>query len=140
MALAVYLAARFSRRDELAGYADELEAMGIHCTSRWLRGQHEWLYRDHEMPPNVARDFAVEDMDDIDAADVFVLFPEGGSTRGGMHWEAGYAYGRGDALLLIVGPRTDNIFYQLGHWNWAADWEVAKVWLADLAARRKEVA
>ena len=35
----VYLAARYSRRDELNGYADELRAAGHRVDARWLRGE-----------------------------------------------------------------------------------------------------
>lgn len=37
----IYLAARYGRREELAGYRKELEAEGHIVTSRWLRGNHD---------------------------------------------------------------------------------------------------
>ena len=35
----IYLAARYSRREELCGYRSELEAIGHTVTSRWLNGK-----------------------------------------------------------------------------------------------------
>jgi hypothetical protein len=37
----VYLAARYSRREELCRYADDLRAIGHTITSRWLDGNHQ---------------------------------------------------------------------------------------------------
>ena len=47
----VYLAARFSRFDELNRYREELTDVGIAVTSRWLDGGHEWVGTpDDEIP------------------------------------------------------------------------------------------
>lgn len=37
----IYLAARYSRREELCGYRSELEARGHRVQARWLNGEHQ---------------------------------------------------------------------------------------------------
>lgn len=37
----IYLASRYSRREELCEYRSQLEAMGHTITSRWLNGNHQ---------------------------------------------------------------------------------------------------
>lgn len=120
----VYLAARFARINEIAGYAAELEASGIEVSSRWLRGGHEWsgapngdITVDH-----LAR-FAIEDLEDIDAADIIVCFTEPAGTgpaRGGRHTEFGYALAKG-MPIVVVGYR-ENVFYCLPQVIFAHEW------------------
>lgn len=126
----VYLAARYSRRRELAGYAEELADLGIEVTSRWLTGQHE------TPPEGVPIDSpehlawcADDDLTDIGIADVLVAFtePEGsvaGRGRGGRHFEMGYA-AASEKHVLIVGHR-ENVFCHLPLFGFAPDWEGAK--------------
>lgn len=108
--LMVYLAGRYGRREELAGYAAELRAAGIGVTSRWLEGDHEMPLGDYDEME--LRRFATEDLDDIDLAEVLVLFTEApdapGRRRGGRHVEFGYALALG-ITTVIVGP-VENVF------------------------------
>ena len=108
----VYLAARFSRLEELLGYKAELETHGIAVTSRWLLGGHEWVgVPDEEIPAEQNGVFARIDLDDIDAADMIVCFTEEpGSpySRGGRHVEFGYALAKGKPPLLV--GHLENIF------------------------------
>lgn len=113
MTLTVYLAARFSRKDELAGYAAELMRNNIAVTSRWLFGSHD-VPSESGMDRETKARFAIEDLDDIDRADVLVAFtePEGaGPARGGRHVETGYAIGAG-IPVLVVGP-IENVFHAI---------------------------
>lgn len=101
--LRVYLAARYSRLPELRRHRAELEELGMEVTSRWLAGVHQ-LADDGEDESLAAR-LASEDLLDVDAADVVVVFGEKPrcATRGGRHVEAGYALGRHKAVIW-VGP------------------------------------
>lgn len=110
-----YLAARFSRQHELAGYAAGLRELGIETTSRWLTGVHDWTGTpDHLIPiPDQGR-FAQDDLDDIDRADVLVFFggePFEYGARGGACVEMGYALGIG-MPVVVVGP-VQNVFCAL---------------------------
>ena len=124
----VYLAARFSRKGELNGYAAELAVMGHEMTSRWLTGVHEWTgVADNEIPVDEQQRFAVEDFEDIERADVMVCFtepPHAGPARGGRHVEAGYALGI-HKRLIVVGWR-ENVFYALPAVEFFPTWEMAR--------------
>lgn len=109
----VYLAARYSRREELLRYREELQALGMVVTSRWLNG-------DHQIPDDVLEEaeavrFAREDVEDLYTADCVVSFTEQprlvSATRGGRHVEFGMAVPM-RKLLVVVGPR-ENVFHWL---------------------------
>ena len=123
----VYLASRFSRLSELNTHADELEAMGITVTSRWLRGGHEWVgSADEEIPLARLHRFAAEDLEDIDAADILVCFtesPRTGPSRGGRHVEFGYALAKGKPIICV--EHRENVFYCLDDVLFVESWEHA---------------
>lgn len=119
----VYLAARYSRRDEIAAYAQELEALGYTVNASWLhttdaqelqaRGQ-SWY----------AASQARADLQEIDRAGLFIVFSEGPDEAhpgGGRHVELGYALsknayqrtlGQRPIRIVVVGPRQ-TIFHSL---------------------------
>jgi hypothetical protein len=110
-----YLASRYSRRQELQGYAAQLLDMGIGVTANWLKdgGSREWGL-DGETDDVNGRRFALLDIDDVARADTIICFTEeqrtgGLATRGGRHVEFGAALALGKRLCL-VGP-VENIFY-----------------------------
>lgn len=112
--LAVYLAARFSRKNEIKEKAKELEALGINVTSRWLDETADPNSDLKEFDDDAHTEVAQVDIEDIDAADVLVLFtenPELGFKRGGRHFESGYAHGKGIPVVTL-GPR-ENVFHYL---------------------------
>lgn len=96
----VYLAARYERRLELVGYAEDLRDLGHVVTSRWLHGNDAL-----PVPEQVRMD-----LEDIDRADAVVSFTEspGIYSRGGRHVEFGYALAKGKRLILVGPP--ENIF------------------------------
>lgn len=105
--LKVYLAARYSRKEEMSERAKELENLGISVTSRWL----------HE-PASAnglgSEEAAQQDIEDIDTSDLVVLFtesPEEAYVRGGRHFESGYAFGKGKPLITC-GP-IENTFHHI---------------------------
>ncbi len=124
--LKFYLAARYSRREELLGYAKDLENRGYQVPCRWLVGNHqaEELSADDNnfgsLPHPLAEKFGHEDLEDLTASDVLVCFTEEPrlptGTRGGRHVELGVAIGLRLAddelgpVIFVVGPR-ENVFY-----------------------------
>ena len=113
---AIYLAARYSRREELLRYAADLEARGHTITSRWLAGNHQ--IDDAGLSVEAARAererFATEDWADLCAADACISFteaPRSSNSRGGRHVEYGAALALG-LWCVVVGPR-ENVFHCL---------------------------
>jgi nucleoside 2-deoxyribosyltransferase len=119
----VYLAARYSRREELAGYRERLQAAGHEVTSRWLNGDHQVSDAGLNLGDDPEADqftkaererFALEDMADVIAADMLIAFtepPRSTASRGGRHVEFGFALAQG-MLIAVVGPR-ENVFHCL---------------------------
>jgi nucleoside 2-deoxyribosyltransferase len=126
----VYLAAGFSRKNEIAEKSQELENLGIKVTSTW-----PW----EAAAPNstlaeVGHDYLVKnarkDLNEILAADAVILFTQDPLIpfcRGGRMHEAGFAMGCGKTLL-VCGPR-ENIFHYLPEVNVFATWEELKATL-----------
>jgi len=116
----VYLAARYSRRAELAGYAEELRSRGITVRADWLRGEHEAL--DGIQDARQAT-WAAIDRADIDACGMFIAFtehPGSGHSRGGRHVELGIALARGKSVI-VIGAR-ENVFCWLPEIKWFPSW------------------
>lgn len=127
----VYLAARYSRREELLGYIGQLREAGHVVNSRWLLdgpeahdGAAKVEAATQTMPPEAAA-FALDDYADVFACDLLVAFTETprapSAGRGGRHVEFGIALALGKRLV-VVGPR-ENVFHALPgveqYWTWA---------------------
>jgi nucleoside 2-deoxyribosyltransferase len=101
----VYLAALYSRMEEMRGYAEFLKTEGFEITSTWIYGSEE----------NVERELAaLTDLADLDEADIVLSFThqKGTLTKGGgRHVEFGYSYAKGKKLI-IIGER-ENVFHHL---------------------------
>lgn len=133
-----YLASRYSRREELCGYKDQLEERGYSIPARWLLGEHQVhgleaskaIEDDGPIPADLAVLFASDDVEDIRASDFLIAFtepPRTGATRGGRHVELGLALERRNLAqvvnasfnagwvvpkVFIVGP-LENVFCAL---------------------------
>lgn len=122
----IYLAARYSRRDELNGYKTQIEARGHTVTSVWLTGAHDSKTAGPEMfDPEENRSFAQEDLANIMDSDYLIAFTEPpGSpySRGGRHVELGYALGITMIRTMVVGYR-ENVFCFLPEVEFYERWE-----------------
>lgn len=123
----VYLAARFSRHDEMRGVRDVLEhALGHQVTSRWIdlhggdqleSAAAEQLNRE---PWEVAH-FGQHDIEDLQAADAVISFTSAdGGGKGGRHVEFGIGLALGKRMI-VVGPR-EHIFHTLPQVEHFPDW------------------
>jgi nucleoside 2-deoxyribosyltransferase len=91
----LYLAAMFSRREEMSKIADILKDFGFEITARWVYGGEDGLTREQ---------IALLDIEDVDKADAVVSFsqPYGTPTPGGgRHVEFGYGLAKGKRTILI---------------------------------------
>ena len=110
----VYLAAGFSRKNEIADKAVELMNLGIIVTSTWTAEEAKPTSQLNDVTDEYLLFNGKRDLDEIVACDALVLFtqdPTKPFVRGGRMHEAGFAVGLGKRLY-ICGPR-ENIF----HWQ-----------------------
>lgn len=129
----IYLAARYSRREELCRYRRELENEGHTVTSRWLNGNHQVADMGAEGSPEERERFALEDWNDLQSAEVVISFTEPsrtGPTRGGRHVEFGAAVAWG-MRCVVVGHR-ENVFHCLPDVEFYETWEQALLAMEEL--------
>lgn len=138
----IYLAGPYVARDQLNEYADELRAIGYTVVSTWLAEKHEindgTTGAAPDLEDSVVSTHARTDLNDIDRADVLVLFTLRAvqvgitaSTSGGRHVETGYAIARGIPVLVVGEP--ENVFHRMSSGvHCAPTWHAAVI---DLAAR-----
>lgn len=149
----IYLAARYSRREELCAYRSELEAMGHIVQARWLNGEHQLsdtgtpigeygaalvegtLRSGEHLSENEQSErasvlrskFALDDWEDVNSAELVLSFteaPRSKANRGGRHVEYGIALAN-KARVVVVGFR-ENIFHWLEWVEFFQTWEEAK--------------
>lgn len=128
----IYLASRYSRRDEMTVRAFELYGLGHQVTSRWINGDHQ--ISDEGLSAEAKAEertrFAMEDWEDLTAADMCISFteaPRGTNSRGGRHVEFGGALAAGKTCV-IVGHR-ENVFHCLPNVKFFENWEDCFAWL-----------
>lgn len=93
--MSIYIAAGFGAQRWMRSFRDELVRNGHEVTSRWLDD-------DDRNRAEILR--AVEDIEDIDRAEIFLFFASTLSTRGGRHVELGYAMAREKRLIRVGLP------------------------------------
>lgn len=108
----LYLAAAWSRRDEIAAVADELieQIPGLEITARWLR-EPTVLGSKIVRGNRFRRRRAQEDVADVRKADVLVRFSDdlSGTTvpaklaTGSRMFEQGLAYAEGKRIVVVGG-------------------------------------
>jgi hypothetical protein len=121
----IYLAARYSRRDEMLTCRARLEAYGYRVTSRWIEGDHQIDDQGLSVEAKASERtrFATEDWDDLMAADCVINFtesPRSTNSRGGRHVEFGAALAAGKRCF-VVGPQ-ENVFHCLPTVEVYGDW------------------
>jgi nucleoside 2-deoxyribosyltransferase len=110
----IYMAAQYQQKEEIKAYADQAQAGGIEVTSRWLLEPHAPNAQMAAVTEDDLESYAINDLADIDRADMFVFFSLSDQTpfkRGGRHVEFGYALAKSKPIL-VVGPK-ENIFHCL---------------------------
>jgi nucleoside 2-deoxyribosyltransferase len=119
----IYLAAAWSRREEISCVADRLRAVGIEITSNWLTEESALQTQATE---KFLRDRAYLDLNDVDRADALVRFTDVYIDRethksqqlvpihlisGARMFEMGYAKAKGKTLYVVGGKQ--NVFDRL---------------------------
>lgn len=127
----VYLAAGFSRKQEIADKTKELESIGIRVTSTWPTENAAPNCELHQFTDDYHAEMASRDVDEIRQADALVLFthdPNIPFKRGGRMHEAGFAHALGKRLY-VCGPK-ENIFHYLPEIEQYDSWDTLKAVLA----------
>lgn len=112
--LKVYLASRHEDRPDIIEIRKQLLKMRIEVTSRWLLEGGVLKTNVVENEREGSEHVLKNDLEDIDAADVVVVFsPKKAfcNSTGGRHVEFGYSLAK-DKILVLVGYR-ENVF----HWH-----------------------
>jgi len=106
----IYLAHNFKARWWLRDYKALLELNGHKVTSRWITQNYPEI-RTHEIEQKAA----LEDLEDIDAADALILFTDqyGDSPGKGKFMEYGYALAKGKQIYIHGKDIQSCIFYYL---------------------------
>jgi nucleoside 2-deoxyribosyltransferase len=84
--------------------------------------------------------YAIQDLDDIDQAEILVLFAVTGTPipRAGRHVEFGYALAK-NKKLVVVGDVKENIFHYLPGITPFATWEETLQWFKDLRDVERDI-
>ena len=109
----IYLAAAFSRQEEIKQVALRLESKGLEITSRWLDVKKERLENAFMDVEDVRRsDFLVRFTDDMFHSDVWSsnneAYVPARLISGARHFETGLAWERGIPIIVVGGKQ--NIF------------------------------
>ena len=82
----IYLAARYSRRDEMKALATHLRLAGFFITSRWLYEDKPLNTHLGDDSPAFYRETAQIDLDDVDKSDALVFFAEDPKVGHAARW------------------------------------------------------
>lgn len=125
----VYLAARYSRHQEMQGVRDVLAALvDIEVTSRWI-DCHTDVVGDFTSSftveflnanPEKCAPLGQHDIDDLMAADTVISFTSTDGGKGGRHVEFGMGIALGKRSI-VIGPR-EHVFHTLAEVEWFPDW------------------
>lgn len=138
----IYLASRYSRRLELCGYREQINALGYSVKAEWLNGEHQISDRGtpigesgealvegddgstSERAAALRSKFAEDDFRDVLMCDLLIAFtepPRSSASRGGRHVEFGIALGL-MKHVWVVGHR-ENIFCWMDDVRFFPTWE-----------------
>jgi hypothetical protein len=102
----VYLAARFDERERVREMQDQVRARGHEITADWTTHDPIARYGDR---PELAREYALEDLQGVSDADAFV-FLTSASVGTGTHTELGVAIRNylttGRPRVFVIGEHT----------------------------------
>lgn len=125
-----YIAAGYSRKEEVAAIAKELESVGVTITSNWHKERPAPQTGLNDNTESFLRRTARKDIQELTAANYFVMLtvdPDKPFKRGGSCVENGFAIARG-LPTMIIGPRQ-HIFHYLPGIKKVDTVEQAKKWM-----------
>ena len=144
-ALRVYIAAPYSRKDEMNFVKSRLLEIGIGVTSSWLKEPHSPTAQMGDLSHEEHQTYALQDIADVRAADAMLFFTDPTKTiiRAGRHVEFGMAvalneFRFGNYPIFVVGQDRENIFHHLDNVSHYDSWKDARNALVEYSANRPE--
>jgi hypothetical protein len=110
----LYLAARYSSKDTMRKFAEELERRGVEITSRWLQEEFSSDTKLTDLDSVDWMPYAKIDIEDIRRSTAMLFFaedPDNQPPRGGRHVEFGFAIALG--ITIFVAGGKENLFHYL---------------------------
>jgi len=128
----IYLASRYSRREEMEVHARDLQDLGFEIASKWVWGAQDILAN-----PQEAKQMATQDRADVLRSDLVINFAEAKEVdypRGSRHTEFGMAYQAGKVCYVVGrwGTELENIFHNLEGVVIFENWETIYAHLTQL--------
>lgn len=114
----IYFAGPWAKREECRTMQADLEKAGFTVVSRWITKHIDMgvaaanLNTDDIKVQEELTKQAIEDVLDLETADVFMIY--NGCMSEGKAFELGYACAM-RLPIIVIGDRSNNIFYQLPH-------------------------
>lgn len=135
----VYLASPYSQKEQMKIYAAELRAGDVICTASWLDEPHSPATQLSEVSPEDNKKYAIQDIKDVQAADILVFFADSTKTivRAGRHVEFGIAVQRRIPIYVIGG--YENIFHFLPRVIHFTKWELVRDMLIALQGHESDL-
>jgi hypothetical protein len=131
----VYIAAPYSKKDQMNVYAAELLAGGVEVTSSWLKEIHPPTIEMPDLTHEDHQKYAIQDIKDVRAAKVMVFFtdPTKQIVRAGRHVEFGIAIER-RMSIFVIGTERENIFHHAPGVMHFKSWEEVRDLLIAMSA------
>lgn len=132
----VYIAASYSLKETVKQEAADLAAIGIECTSSWIKERHAPTVQMNELPHEEHQQYAIQDVEDVLAGDALVFHTDPTKTivRAGRHVEFGMVIMKSrmlhrDIPIYVVGLEEENIFHHMPQVKHFATWQEVLVQL-----------
>ena len=108
----VYISGSYNEQARLREESHKLFALGHQITSTWLNEVQQPTHLTHD---EWFQKLAVKDLCEVASADCIILDLDGDSTSGGRYTELGYALGRYNMLVIVVGASRYGVFNTLAN-------------------------
>ena len=108
----IYIASRYENKDAIRELAKTLKVAKFEVVSTWHKEKYDPAIQLEELTPARMRTLALRDLTEIESCNAMLIYTDGcDQSRGGMHFENGYAFAN-DKKIYIIGPRI-TIFHFL---------------------------
>ena len=108
----IYIASRYENKLAVRELAKTLRREKFEIISTWHREQYNPEIEVDDLSPAKCRELALRDLTELESCNSLLIYTYGcEKSRGGMHFENGYAFAN-DKKIYIIGPRV-TIFHFL---------------------------